>query len=197
MVSILINGIDSSVPVLDLPRFSDLIEVVRSSIDPNHMITEIVVDGQQLADEDWRKSPRAFGDAVIEISTDTPDQYIAARVLDAPEAVQVCFLQFRDARKTFQSGDSRKGNQKFAQSVHTLRAFFEWYQSLMQLMTKEQRVEFSLDSHIHELTASCNTICQQQLYQQWLALADTIEHQLEPGLDKLETHCRALAKKVH
>lgn len=197
MVAIRINGTETPIAVGDLPRFSDIVELVRVTIDPEHMITEILLDGRELADDDWKKSPRALGDAVVEINTDTPERFVTERILDAPEAVQACYLQFRDARKTFQQGDSRKGNHKLAGAVHTLRTFFEWYHSVLQLMNNEQKKKFGLDEQVRALTAACNSICQQQLYQQWMALADTIENQLEPGLDALETFCRRMVRELN
>ncbi|MEI7489443.1 MAG: hypothetical protein WCJ72_18910, partial [Chryseobacterium sp.] len=49
---------------------------------------------------------------------------------------------------------------------------------------------YDIEKQVIEIGEVCQKICQQQLYQSWWALGETIEKELEPKLDQLETFCR-------
>jgi hypothetical protein len=115
---------------------------------------------------------------------------------DATAVVRACFLEFRDARKSFQDGESIAGNKRLKVAVETLRAFFEWYGTLMQLVSETKREKLDISSQVVEISETCKKICQQQLYQSWWALGESLEKDLEPKLDKLEDACRRAAKEV-
>ena len=82
------------------------------------------------------------------------------------------------------------GNQNLIKAVNTLQAFFQWYSSMVVLLPPEERQAWKIEDQVNELSDTCKRICQQQLYQSWWALGETIKTQLEPQLDKLEDFCR-------
>ena len=53
MVSVRINGTDSSIGANNDLKIADLIELIKASIDPEHMITGIMLDGRDLSDDEW------------------------------------------------------------------------------------------------------------------------------------------------
>jgi hypothetical protein len=81
-------------------------------------------------------------------------------------------------------------------AVDTLRAFFEWYGTLMQLVPEGERTRIDISSQVREISEICKRICQQQLYQSWWALGESLEKELEPQLDRLEDTCRRTAKQA-
>jgi hypothetical protein len=88
------------------------------------------------------------------------------------------------------------GNRMLIEAVNTARAFFEWYGTLLELVPEEERGHYDISKYVAEISSICKTICQQQLYQSWWALGETIEKELEPKLDKLEDHMRKFNKAV-
>ena len=88
-------------------------------------------------------------------------------------------------------------NKLLMKAVNSLRAFFDWYTTLVDLVPEEDRDKFRIDNQANELTETCKKICQQQLYQSWWALGETIERELEPELDQLEDFCRQVARYLH
>ena len=103
-------------------------------------------------------------------------------------------MEFREGRKSFQEGSMQAGNQKLLSAVNTLQAFFEWYGTLIELLPEDQKDNFRINSHIDAIAGICKRICQQQLYQSWWALGETIQKELEPKLDELETFCRKFSQ---
>lgn len=190
MTSVIINGQESGITRSGLNTVADLIELIKASIDPEHMITGITLDGRELSDADWQANPATFASSRLEIETDTPERFVADRLGKASTVVNACYMDFRDARKNFQDGDMNSGNRQLAKAVNTLQAFFEWFGAMLDLVPEADKPQYSIDEQVKEISSVCKTICQQQLYQSWWALGETIAKELEPKLDKLEDFCR-------
>ncbi len=196
MVSVRINGEDAPVKSQGVGRMADLVELIKSVIDPEHMITSLLLDGRDLEETDWAANPEQFGTAIVEVETDTPANFVSQRFARSSDIVEACFFEFRAARKQFQTGESVEANKKLGQAVNALQAFFEWYGSLLDLVPAEEKKRYEINEEVSALSEVCKTICQQQLYQSWWALGESIENQLEPLLDKLENKCRQFGSKM-
>jgi hypothetical protein len=193
MKAIRINGQASEINPSGLTTVAELIELIKGVIEPEHMITNILLDGRDLQEADWSSGITKFSTSVLEIETGLPEEYVADRISLSPQIIQACYLSFRDARKCFQDGKMQDGNKKLVQAVAGLKAFFEWYGTLLNLVSEPTRQAFSIESQVTGLMVISKKICQQQMYQSWWAIGETIKNELEPELDKLEDHCRGLA----
>ena len=196
MLRVRINGQYTNVDSASVSRFTDLIELLKVAIDPDHMMTSILIDGRELSDEEWSHNVAQLQGEVLDIQTGFPEEYVAERIQDASRVVRSCFFEFRDARKGFQDGDMIVGNKRLKSAVDTLRAFFEWYGTLLQLVPTQKRSKLDITPQVQEISETCKKICQQQLYQSWWALGESLEKELEPKLDKLEDACRRAARDV-
>lgn len=197
MVRVYVNGCQEQMQLENIPRFTDLLEVIKSQIDPEHMITSILIDGRDLTDEEWGMKLCELPGEALELTTGHPDIYVSDKMQDASRVVRSCFFEFRDARKGFQDGDTVTGNKRLKVAVDTLKAFFDWYGTLIQLVSETKRHKLDITPHVTEISETCKKICQQQLYQSWWALGESLERELEPKLDKLEDACRKAAREVH
>ncbi len=197
MVSVRINGEDAPVKTDGCSRISDLVELIKSVMDPDHMISQILIDGKELEESDWSASPSKFETSIIEIETGTPEQFVGERLLKSGNIVQQCYLEFRGARQQFQDGKSVEANKRLVQAVQALQAFFEWYGSLMDLLPEEERKNFDISEHVIELSETCKGICQHQLYQSWWALGEALQSKLEPQLDQLEAKCHQFREHIN
>lgn len=195
MVSVRINGSDSDINSSGLQKLTELIELIKASIDPEHMITRILVNGRDLSDSEWSANLNQFGTAIVEIETGTPEAFVVDRMSKAGDVVNTCYNEFRDARKRFQAGEMLEGNSALGKAVNTTKAFFDWYGTIVQLVPPEKAARFDILQQVEDIAACCKRICQQQLYQSWWALGETIEKELEPKLDNLEDICRGFGKQ--
>ena len=145
---------------------------------------------QDPSEGEWQGPVAQFGTSIVEIQTGRTDAYLRAKFATTPELVNDLFLLFRQARKLFQCGNSAQGNHALGDAVRTAKAFFEWYSSILQLAPANERGSYDIEKQVIDIGEICKKICQQQLYQSWWALGETIEKELEPKLDQLETFCR-------
>ncbi len=193
---VIINGQESAINGTGLPKMADIVELIKASIDPAHMITQLLLDGKELGDNDWSAPTGTFETAIVEVATGTPEAFVQDRLAQSSAIVRTCFMEFRDARKSFQAGDMQLGNKQLIRAVDTARAFFEWYGVILELVPVEQRPAFDITAQVSDISTICKRICQQQLYQSWWALGETLEKELEPKLDKLEDFCRKFDRQV-
>lgn len=197
MTAVRINGEESQFGQHTNIKVTELIELIKNHIDPDHMITGIYLNGKDLTEQDWQAQIGSYEHtSIIEVDTGTPKDYVANRISQSADIIRACYIDYRDARKFFQSGDMQNGNKKLIIASNTLKAFFEWYASLLELMPKEQKSIFVIDSHVTSISDSFKKACQHQLYQSWWALGECLEKELEPKLDKLEDFCRQASKTV-
>ncbi len=195
MESIRINGEEwSNAPRENMMKMTELVELIKSSIDPDQIITGLLINGRELDETDWNSCISNYATNVLEVETDTVDNYIQDRISVAPNIVTQCFMQVRKARKLFQNGDSFDANKKLSESVTSLKAFFNWYATLQNIMSENQKRQYCIDDQVEKIYDTCKKVCQQQLYQSWWALGELLEKELEPELDALEDVLRNNAK---
>ncbi len=190
MVSVRINGEEAPIKAEGCSQLTEIVELIKSVIDPDHILTGILLDGEPLDDSDWMKAVGQLETSIIEVNTGTADEFVAERITKAADIVRSCFFEFREARQQFQDGKSVEANKKLVGAVQALQAFFEWYGTLLQIMPEEKREEYDITESVEALSETCKSICQQQLYQSWWALGESIQQKLEPQLDALEGRCR-------
>ncbi|MGI6524380.1 MAG: hypothetical protein ACOX2O_03680 [Bdellovibrionota bacterium] len=187
---ITINGIENEFKTDSLVRFTDLIELIKTTIDPEHMITDLILDGRELTDSDWASPMSQIEGRDLVISTGTPSDFVNSRFCIAAPVLRECYIKFRNARKDFQSGKMQGGNQILSEAVHTLQAFFQWYASIVELIPDSEKERYNIDKQVSDISDICKKICQHQLYQSWWALGEVIKNELEPKIDELEDFCR-------
>ena len=193
MVSVRINGEEASLKTDTLHSMADVVELVKTTIDPEHMITNLFLNGKELMPNDWQANANQAGTMVLEVETGTPDAFIRERFGMAWQIVGTMYIEFRDARKNFQGGNMVAGNKKLINAVRTAKAFFDWYGAMLAIVPAERKSEYDITEQVGMMADICKRLCQQQLYQSWWAIGETIEKELEPTLDKLEDRCREFA----
>ena len=193
MVSVRINGEEAALRADGLGLMSDLIELIKASIDPEHMITNIALNGNELSDADWTARTNQYETVMLEVETGTPAEFVRTRLGLASQIVATIRNEFGAARAAFQAGQMVDGNRALTTAVKTARAFFEWYGSMIALVQPAEKPRYDISGHVGEIAEICKRLCQQQLYQSWWALAETISRDLEPKLSQLEQSCAVFA----
>ncbi len=103
---------------------ADLIELLKSSIDHDHMITSILIDGKGAGRCRLERKHAKYATSHWRSRRALRIEYARKRLGTASGVVRECFLDFREARKCFQAGDMQPGNKHMVRAVNTLQAFF-------------------------------------------------------------------------
>lgn len=194
MVQVSVNGMPMPADLAGLRTMGDIIELVKANVDPEQIVTGVFVDGDPICEADWRSPLVTLGNRNVDIKTGTKEFFANERLQVAGGIVDSIMEGFGKAQQAFLTGNNRDGNLSFAQAIEDLSAFLNWYLTVLsvdQAQAVAQRTAFGLI--IKDIQTTCEQMMQQQLYQSWWALGESIRMRLEPQLQRVKLFCTNLA----
>ena len=190
MINVTVNGRPLSYQIDSTKSMGDLLELVKSTIDPDVIITKILLDEKQLTDSDWKIPLAKQGGKSLEIVTGTKQVYIDERLSSASMYLDKIIRSYGQARILFKNGDIQAGNSALSAAVNDTKAFIDWYQTILELLDNPPEAEVAkFEETVNALTDTCEQVLQQQLYRAWWQLADLLERKLEPQLEQIKYAC--------
>jgi hypothetical protein len=197
MMNIQVDGSPLQMDLGGIKTMGDLLELVKTSIDPDTMIISIEFEGRPLADSDWTLPLSNQRGRTLEIKTGTKRSYLSERFSASAAIVEQIVNEFADAGDSYRSGMSPDGNVKLGRAVDDLGAFVNWYSSLLSMDQEALRKQSELfTAQVDGLQAICEQILQQQLYNSWWVLAETIQSRLNPKLEEIRSLCGDVASEL-
>jgi hypothetical protein len=195
MFTVRLNGSEFTAPVSGLRNIAEVVELIKASIDPDSIIVDLQLNGKALQEPDWQSSLAAHQTSVLEVVTGGKEEFVADRLAKSPEIVDMVLNRFQDARNSFTTGNVSAGNTALGGALRDLRAFLDWYNTVLQMMPAHwQSHKDSFLSQISTLNKTCEEMMQQQLYQSWWAIGETIQNKLAPQLGDLKRLCTRLGE---
>ncbi len=190
MITVQVDGTAMLTEIGDMKTLGDLVELIKATIDPDAIITSMSFGGDVLRDRDWMSPLATHTGRTLEVTTGSKRTFLADRMKTAEFFIDQITGEFIEASSLYQNGNFEKGNGNFATAVEDLLAFVNWYNSL--LLVDEQGLARELtefEVHVNEIKKTCEQLLQQQLYQSWWVLAETVKTRLKPQLDNLRAYC--------
>ena len=190
MITVKVDGNQLYSDIGGIRSMADLVELVKASIDPETIIIAMQIGGRAVTDSDWRTPLNVHGATTFEVTTGRKDAFVSERLTQTPLIIDHIISEFTVARERFQTGSSKDANTALGTAVDDLRAFVEWYNSLLGMsgaIPENQISEFV--SHMQSISKTCEQVLQQQLYQSWWALGETLQSKLEPQLHSFKDSC--------
>lgn len=181
-MNVQLNGQPFVAGIAAVRTMGELVELIKTTIDPETIITSIQIDGRELSDNDWRVPLSGHSGQQLSINTGSRRAYVMERLAQAPLMIDDIAKQFNRVKEEFHSGASVKGNSNLLSAVKDLKAFIDWYSTLLQMLgdaNEQQR----FNNSVKALTDVCEQLLQQQLYRAWWAMGETIEQKLKPALE--------------
>ncbi len=181
---------------LDLSRMhmiGELVELIKATIDPDSIITSLSLDGRPLSDADWKTSLSAFAGRTLEVSTGGKDAYINERLRAADAYLGQIAAQFSEVSQLYLNGAAEEANRRFGMPLNDLVAFVDWYASVLAMAPEKfgvQQDEYR--KRIEAIKETCDSIVQQQMFQAWFIVGETLRTKLIPALEELAQFCRTI-----
>lgn len=193
MITLTVDGSNFPVNPGSVKTIAELVELVKASIDPESIITSVVIDGNELTESDWRVPLSVHGNSAVAINSGSRMEYVHRRMETAPIYVERIGESFLKSANLLRNGDITGGNTEYAKAVGDFKAFVSWYDTLLKMMPVKAEGELEkYNATIRDITDVCEQLVQQQLYKAWWAIADTVEKRLLPELSALRTSCIAI-----
>ncbi|MCB0323712.1 MAG: hypothetical protein KDD69_09075 [Bdellovibrionales bacterium] len=190
MISVKVDSQEFPADISSVSTMGDLIELVKASIDPDSIIVDMQLGGQSLSEADWRAPLNVHRNVLLEIKTGDKREYLLERLGVAEHYLAQIIDQFDTAGANYRDGHAESANTTLATAVDDLLAFVNWYLTLLSVeaVQLEPQIE-EFNTHINAIQQICEQLLQQQMFQSWWALGETITARLTPQLQALKRFC--------
>ncbi len=198
MIQVQVDGSPLQADLGTLSSMGDVLELVKATIDPDSIITSIQFNGESLSDADWTLPLSAHRGRMLQIRTGGKREYLAERIGLAPQILERITEEFADAGGSYRSGFSPNGNSQLGTAVEDLSAFVNWFVALLnmdppRLAPSQQR----FSDAVGQLHKVCEQMLQQQLYNSWWAISETINTKLTPKLNEIRSLCDEISQSLN
>lgn len=197
MITIMVDGQVLPADASSMRTMQDLVELIKATIDPDKIITSLTLEGAVLSDADWQGALTMHRGKTLEVSTGRKQEYLVGRLNSASDYLSRIIAGFEKAGESYRNGDSDGGNSALATSVDDLLAFINWYMALLSIDADRLVGPINeFNDHILGVQETCEQLLQQQMFQSWWALGETLRAKLEPKLAALQQFCQQTATTV-
>ncbi len=190
MITVQIDGSSMVTDVGEMKTLGDLVELVKTTIDPDAIITSMSFDKDGISERDWMLPLVAHNGRTLSVTTGSKSNFLDDRLRTAEFFLDQIMERFNNTANTYDKGTFDEANRMFAGALEDLSAFLEWYGSL--LMVDEKRMAATTDAyapHIEAISRTCEELHQHQLYNSWWVLSNTLRTKLKPELQNLRAFC--------
>lgn len=188
MVQILVDDTELSLEAATLGTVGELIEYVKSSIDPDAIILSLTRDEEPLSEADWKCPLSSLSQSQVRITTGSRTTFYQDRLQLTGAIAETLSDTFAEIAKLFKTGMQNNAHEAFATSLEDLNAFVGWFYSILSMDEQIFATELSdFTQMVEEFKGTCMFLQQQQLKQSWWAIGDIIEQQIIPLMDRCKS----------
>jgi len=186
-----VNGKHSEIKIASISTLSDIITQIEKTHEQGHLITSIILNEKELEPNWYANAAKIYLLDEDSLIIKTQDSVIVATetLQNSKEQFQMLISEFKSIADSFRISDETQANTRFVQGIENLQWFLKILDDaavllgkpLQKLMDKE--VAFSV--YINELVSKLDQIITTQRQKDWVQLADMIEYEMIPSLEKL------------
>lgn len=186
MVNVTIDTGENVGDVSSVKTMGELVELVKTTIDPVRMITSITLNGKSIEESDWRLPLSIHGAGQLAFETSSKEDFLEERIKGAPDILEQVISSFTAVSEGFRDNDSAQTNEKFASALEDLEAFINWYLAVVEVDSKiDPNYLESFSGLLNEMSAICDGMVRDMMTAKWADVAKAIDLQLVPKLEKI------------
>jgi len=187
MVQVYLDKNSLPAEVANLATVGELVEYVKSTIDQETIIISLTKDDQPLSDSDWKRSLSSLKDSKVDIRTGSKLEFVKNRLDTVQELVDAVMKDLGNISGLFKANRSQEANNNFSNSLEDLSALMNWMYSILSMEPEKLVAEVNEFSGIvKDLKFACGQMQQQQLFQSWWALGETLDKKVMPLLESIK-----------
>lgn len=190
MVQIQLDGKPLVIEQSSAKTLGDVVELIKSNIDPDTIITSLLLEGGSLAEADWFAPLVQQNGKRLDVTTGTKRDFLTDRLSVANEFLTAVTAKFSDVERLFDNGLNLAGSSALSKAIKDLHSYINWYFGVLELDPKLRATVFvELSGDIDELKVICEQLFQHQLFNAWQGISGTIKDRLIPQLGKFAQSC--------
>lgn len=197
MLQVMVDNTELKLEVSNMRTMAELIEYIKSSIDPDLVILSLTKDEEPLNDNDWVAPISALGNSKVEVTTGSKFELIQDRLKMVDPILNELISNINEISKLYKFNMEEKAHEPFGRSLSDLNAFVNWILSIMTIdeeIFKEDIVEYH--KLVNGLKSICVDIQTQQMQSNWHQLGDILDLKLVSLLEEIRELTNKSIKKV-
>jgi len=190
-MQVIINGQTQEIKVVSISTLLDIIAQIENSLEQGHIIKHITLNEKEL-DANWFPNASKIyllDEDVLIIKTE--ESSVAARdaLTKSKEQFAQLLADFHTVADSFRINEETVANSRFVQGIENLQYYLKILEDAAILLGRplerlmDREVTFS--SYVKELVDKLSEIIKVQQQKDWVMLADMIEYEMIPSLEKL------------
>lgn len=191
MLTLTIDGISEQINPENFKTFRNLFDVLTVEMNKEgRQITTIAINDNQLKDNDlylWLDKPIAELEK-LSISSITRSQLIEDQLNGLNEHIETLLTNSTKAAEYFRVGNETESQRYFAAVLEGLRwfnYFMDLISSFLKIDSQKEKIGTELLSQrLAEISTIVNSLADSQESNDWIMLADQLEYELSPVLQK-------------
>jgi len=191
-MKVIVNGITREITVASVGNLKDVIETIQEELPQGKLITDIYLNDKVLETSAWSVE----ASKIYVLDEDTVDIRIEESTVIGTEiltnskpVLQQIVTIFSEVADSFRVNDEALANEKFAVAIDSLRWFLKLLEDATVLLGRpfstiiDKDVFFS--QYVTELVEILEKVIITQSQKDWVLLADMIEYEMKPALEKI------------
>jgi len=186
-----VNGKQSEIKIASISTLIDVITQIENTLQQGHIITTITLNEKELEPNWLANASKIYLLDEDSLIIKTEESVAVARVTleNSKEQFQMLITEFKNISDSFRISDETQANTRFVQGIENLQWFLKILEDAAVLLGKplqglmDKEVAFTV--YINELVGKLDQIITVQRQKDWVQLADMIEYEMIPALEKL------------
>lgn len=197
MLQVLVDKTEMNLEVSRMRTMGELVEYIKSSIDPDTIILSLTRDDQPLSDADWKTPLSALDNSTVEVQTGSKMDFFQDRLRLIDAIINTISDNTKDISALYKKGMQDSAHDHFAALLNDLNAFISWLHSIYMMDEDLFANEISHYSILVEkLNASCNELQQAQVKNAWWAVGDILEMKILPSITSINEMSKKSLERV-
>jgi hypothetical protein len=187
MLQVMVDNTELDIEVSRLKTISELVEYIKSSIDPDTIILSLTKDNHPLSENDWVMPLQAFKESKVEIKTGSKESFINERLNMVDSISDELYDKVSEVSKLFRHGAEDEAHEPFAAVLNDLNAFVGWLYSVY-MIEKEMFSDEIANFHeiVDEMKSACFDLQSYQMQQSWWNLGDILDLKILSLLERIK-----------
>jgi hypothetical protein len=197
MLQVLVDKAEMNLEVSRMRTMGELVEYIKSSIDPDLIILSLTRDDQPLTDADWKTPLSALDNSKVEVLTGSKMDFFQDRLRLIDAIVTTISDNIKDIAAFYKKGMQDNAHDHFAVLLNDLNAFISWLHSIY--MMDEDLFANEISNYtilVEKLNNSCNELQQAQVKYAWWAVGDILEMKILPSIASINEMSKKSLERV-
>lgn len=188
---VLVNGKSQDIKIASISTLLDVITKIEVSLPQGHIITEVILNDKILESNWYHNASKIYLLDEDKLVVRVEESSLIARevLLNSKEQLKMLLKEIEEIADAFRIQDDTEANAKFVQGIENLQWFLKILEDATILLGKPLDSivdnDVSFTNYINELVGQLDKVIDIQQQKDWIMLADVLEYELIPALEKI------------